>query len=152
MPQRLLAGILPFAAMVLLFPSKFKARAWEVPLRQPQPSIVAKNKQQWSSRLQLPKPVASMLEELLVCVRGLYLAMLFSPALALAPLVFWLGLGAQQGREMWMDLLLWTIERAGMQQSAGQDFTCCRVSTGTEQRLQWVMALSAGAVSDAGII
>ena len=52
------------------------------------------------------------MEELGLWLRGAYLALLFAPVVAAAPLVFAAGLG---GSGAWMDLMLWTIEHAGEQ-------------------------------------
>ena len=53
------------------------------------------------------------MEELGLWMRGFYLALLFTPAICTAPLVFAFGLGGEDWRSSWMDLVLWTIERAG---------------------------------------
>ena len=59
-----------------------------------------------------PAPVgADRLSDCLLCVacRALYLIMLFTPASLAAP--FAVGLGLQ--RQRWLDLVVWTLERAG---------------------------------------
>ena len=59
--------------------------------------------------------LSSVMEELRLWLRGAYLALLFAPVVAAAPLVFAAGLGGSGGRDAWMDLMLWTIEHAGEQ-------------------------------------
>lgn len=48
-------------------------------------------------------------EELYTGIRGLYLMLLFMPVLMLSPLCAGLGWGWHQ----WVELLRWTLERAG---------------------------------------
>jgi aarF domain-containing kinase len=113
--QRLLAGVLPLAAMAYLVPSRFHTHAWHTP--QPA-SLSARTYTQPQYRwppfsLLLPALLLSALEEAAVWLRGLYLAALFSPVLLTAPLVFGLGATGAAWRPAWMDLVLWTIERAG---------------------------------------
>jgi len=115
------------AAMVYLFPSRFHSRAlqlddgggggddstdhcmrWAPQLRQ-QP-----NSSSWRGLLAQCRALAIwVVDEIGLCLRSVYLAALFAPMLIAAPLVFSLGMGGADGRAMWMDLVLWTIERAG---------------------------------------
>lgn len=48
-------------------------------------------------------------EELLTVLRAVYLVMLFTPATLTAPI----GVGLGLGRAAWMNLVVWTLERAG---------------------------------------
>jgi hypothetical protein len=93
-PQRLLAGVLPLAAMAYLFPSRFHARAWEMPptstLRRP--ASKAQQLFKWPTlSFELPAAVAELVEELLILLRAVYLSALFAPVLLSAPLVWGLG-------------------------------------------------------------
>ena len=66
-----------------------------------------------STALQCQAFIKAALEEIGLWVRGMYLVLLFTPAICSAPLVFALELGGEAWRSTWMDLVLWTIERAG---------------------------------------
>lgn len=120
LPQHLLAGLLPLAAMVYLFPSRFHALALHRSTyahTRPQPALAPHHR--WHAlRVSIPLPaiLLTLLEELSVWLRGIYLAALFAPVVLSAPLVFGHPFGlfsAPSTRAAWMDLLLWTIERAG---------------------------------------
>jgi hypothetical protein len=125
-----LAAFLPITLVAALFPSRMYAAAYELPAstlymqhQQEQyfTPATTRIKQQQAQQAQLlygllahtrgaiSLALSSLGEELAVALRGLYLAALFTPLLASAPLVFYAGLY----REQWMALLRWTLEQAG---------------------------------------
>lgn len=128
--QTVLAAFLPITLVAALFPSRMCAAAYELPAstlyaqqqhEQYFTPAAARIKQQQAQQAQLlygllahtrgaiSLALSKLGEELAVALRGLYLAALFTPLLAAAPLVFYAGLG----REQWMALLRWTLEQAG---------------------------------------
>jgi hypothetical protein len=128
--QSVLAAFLPITLVAALFPSRMSAAAYELPAstlyaqhQQEQyfTPAAARIKQQQAQQAQLlygllahtrgaiSLALSRLGEELAVALRGLYLAALFTPLLASAPLVFYAGLY----REQWMALLRWTLEQAG---------------------------------------
>lgn len=60
-------------------------------------------------RLLISRSLDALAEEVLTVLRALYLLMLFLPVVATAPLC--IGLGHQ--RDQWIQLVRWTLERAG---------------------------------------
>ncbi|GAX75374.1 hypothetical protein CEUSTIGMA_g2818.t1 [Chlamydomonas eustigma] len=111
--QRLLSSVLPLAVMVYLFPSRFHARAIapQTYLPNRREHCLTKRQQTWVFNIY--NGLRNVYQELGLWLRGLYLAALFSPAILAAPFVFCLGVGGATGRCLWMDLILYTIERAG---------------------------------------
>ena len=102
--------LLPSATMCMLFPHSFHCLALNIQQTYskqlpPQPPLLFK--------LQLPASVAAFIEELSVLLRGLYLALLFTPMVLTAPFVFYLSGGGVAGRAAWMDLLRNTMAAAG---------------------------------------
>jgi hypothetical protein len=66
--------------------------------------------------------VAALQEELAVMLRGLFLFSLFLPAIVTAPIC----LLADVHRERWLQLLLWTLERAGAWLQGGGRLESCQ--------------------------
>ena len=109
-PQQLLAAAVPLALVAQLLPGRLRVLAAEIrvapaPLH-PTLALPAKP----LLRLQLPAALAAVVEEVAVWMRGAYLLLLFAPMVLSAPLVFWL---LQGRRGEWMELVRWTLERAG---------------------------------------
>jgi hypothetical protein len=111
--QRLLSSVLPLAVMVYLFPSRFHARAITRETYMPGTAAHTLRCKQKTWMHKMYSGLKHLGEELCLWLRGLYLVTLFSPAILSAPLVFLWGVGGAAGRQLWMDLILWTIERAG---------------------------------------
>jgi hypothetical protein len=103
-----LAALLPLTAAAALLRSSGAGavRALEPPL--PLDELYAYGAR-GPRRSPLRRAAANIAEEIAVGVRGLYLTLLFSPMVLSAPLVFYVGVG----RERWMRLVRWTLERAG---------------------------------------
>jgi hypothetical protein len=79
--------------------------------RQQQQRQQQQQQQQTGIQYQLQWLVTSMVEELFTTLRGIYLMCLFMPAMLSAPLAFYFDVG----RMAWMQLIHWTLERAGAQ-------------------------------------
>ena len=65
-------------------------------------------------RLLMSRSLDALAEEVLTVLRALYLLLLFLPVCATAPMC--VGLGVH--RDQWIQLMRWTLERAGAQTSA----------------------------------
>ncbi|KAI3430417.1 hypothetical protein D9Q98_005012 [Chlorella vulgaris] len=105
--QRMLAVGVPLAA-AQLWPRT--AYAYHVP--QPEAQQAPNLRLELSLgeiRAVVARLVAALREELAVMLRGLFLFSLFLPAIVTAPIC----LLADVHRERWLQLLLWTLERAG---------------------------------------
>lgn len=125
LPQRLLGSLLPLAAMAYLFPSRFHSRALQLEGDNEEGRI--DHCSRWALKLKSQSNISfwqrqisqflvlfsSAMEEIGLWLRSAYLSALFTPMLLSAPLVFYFELGGAGGRAIWMDLVLWTIERAG---------------------------------------
>jgi aarF domain-containing kinase len=133
--QTVLGAFLPISLIAALFPNRISCRAYELPAshlyNQHYDSsssgsavftpAAARIKAQHAAKQQ---PLATLLRqargaislalaqfatELAIALRGLYLAALFTPLLLTSPLVFYWGIG----RPDWLQLLRWTLEKAG---------------------------------------
>lgn len=116
--QAVLAAFVPVTLAALLFPNRMRAYAYEVPsggLKQQHgstwtPPAAAVKGQLKSPHSSLWHALSSLADELALAARGLYLLALFSPVVLGAPLAFYFGIG----RERWTQLLVWTLEHAGV--------------------------------------
>jgi hypothetical protein len=116
--------VLPAYVIVQLFPAQFQALARDAGLptafmrdalvtpqrlKRKQGLAAAADSLAGALQLTVPRPVLALVEELAIIARGVYLGMLFTPVVLLAPLAFYMDLG----RARWMELICWTLERAG---------------------------------------
>ncbi len=60
------------------------------------------------ARIRLPFFVLAAIEELHVGLRGIFLLLLFMPAVCTAHAAFWLG---GKHRKQWMRLMIWTLHQ-----------------------------------------
>uniref|UniRef100_A0A7S0RBD2 ABC1 atypical kinase-like domain-containing protein n=1 Tax=Chlamydomonas leiostraca TaxID=1034604 RepID=A0A7S0RBD2_9CHLO len=109
--QKLVAVLLPFALLQFLA-ARSHGSAYTV---KPAPWLAANQPPRPKPLLQqleghLPQFVRNAIEELCIWVRGFFLAALFTPALSTAALAFYMG---GDWRARWMELIAWTLERAG---------------------------------------
>lgn len=121
--QMLLATVLPVAAMMYLFPARFRSLAWSemgpIQRHDREASMLKKRRRRGGETFSGPfsahlsSGLTAVLEESLLCLRACYLLVLFSPLLFSAPFLLLWDLGGVRGREVWYDLVLATIENAG---------------------------------------
>ncbi len=111
--------MLPVAVVSQLFPGRFRGLALEIaPSGQMQPRpcdlMALTARPSFIQRLLYPQFIATFLhrihEELLICMRGVYLSLLFLPAAILAPFAAYSG---GPTRAAWLSLMVWTLQRAG---------------------------------------
>jgi len=108
--QKLMATLLPTAALAYLLHSQNAAALNVVPGHYDKTHVRSTI---LHKPLVLPAFLNHVLEELCIWMRGVYLALLFTPMILTAPVVFLFGAGGDEGREKWMNLVLWTLQRAG---------------------------------------
>jgi aarF domain-containing kinase len=118
--QAVLAAFVPVTMAALLFPGRMRAYAYEIPpgglqrggaaWTPPAAALKARGGLAVGPPGALRRALRSLSQELALAARGLYLLALFSPVVLGAPLAFYFGLG----RERWTQLLVWTLERAGV--------------------------------------
>lgn len=109
--QKLVAAVAPFALLQLLS-ARYQGSAYTV---KPAPWLAAKQPPKPKSitkRIEehMPQALKDFIEEVCIILRGCFLAALFTPAVLSGPLAFYLG---GKWRDQWMDLIWWTLERAG---------------------------------------
>lgn len=115
--QAIIAALLPVAALPLLMPSRFRAAAYSAAhpgvtthFVQPGEALLgAQRRNLGLGNSSIGRLLDGLATEAALAARGLYLLALFAPAVLGAPFVFYLGVARQQ----WMQLLVWTLERAG---------------------------------------
>jgi len=130
--QTVLGAFLPLSLLAVLFPSRISCRAYELPAshlynrhydhsgavftpaaarikaqheaaQHPLSALLAE------ARGAISFALVHLATELAIALRGIYLAALFTPMLLTSPLVFYWGVG----RPAWLQLLRWTLEKAG---------------------------------------
>lgn len=119
--------MLPLALLPVIIPSRFRCAAYSMPpggaptrFISPAEAVLRADKLHAGGALslggafalggsRLSGALSTLAEEAALIGRALYLAALFTPALLAAPLVVYLGLG----RPAWVELVRWTLERAG---------------------------------------
>jgi predicted unusual protein kinase regulating ubiquinone biosynthesis (AarF/ABC1/UbiB family) len=90
-------------------------RAPATPAALPGLALAARSQRWWRAHALPPLQRAwlAAADEARTLLRGLYLAALFCPAVLSAPCLAMLGWGGPQGRAQWVELVRWTLERAG---------------------------------------
>lgn len=105
-PQNLIAACLPLTFVAAALPA---AAADAFPSVDGTPALSEYHRHMNRHRPGWRRAVTHGIEELAIVLRGAYLLALFTPLVLTAPLAFYLG----WGRASWMELLRWTLERAG---------------------------------------
>ena len=111
--QKLLAVGIPLAASELLRSTSSTAYAYHSPMLQPaRPASASLSISLAELQRRVQSLAATLAEEAQIALRGLYLFLLFLPAVVTSPVLL-LGGRAGERRQQWLELMRWTLERAG---------------------------------------